>query len=102
MMAVYVVVKFEDDLDAKIFTQLIRPVEGGEIVAAFKCPTLFCDNTHIGIKKRAFTKGLKWGWWLCDMCMRPTKMASEKAFEECHLGKNILESYLREKESIDS
>lgn len=90
-MAKYVLLQFNDDAQAdRLIAALQEWPEAidvsGEITATepewyrvvgvqlrgiFKLPTKFCECTNL--KRRGFTRGKKYGWWVCDQCRRPTK-----------------------------
>jgi hypothetical protein len=47
-----------------------------EVVGVFKAPTQFCDPSdgHRGKKTQSgFTRGKKYGWWVCAKCKKPTR-----------------------------
>lgn len=43
-----------------------------EVVGLFRMPTVFCDGCSTGKRVRGFTKGRRWGWWVCTVCKKPT------------------------------
>jgi hypothetical protein len=70
----YIVIEVDDDsvegvieYDLQIFN----------VVGIFKAPTAFCDNTDGHRGKNGFTRGKKYGWWVCTTCKKPTKAWSE-------------------------
>lgn len=76
-MAKYVVLSFKDNDDADEYVQeLTKSFEhslAAEVVGVFQQPTQFC--TCQGTKGRisAWTKGLKYGWWVCKRCKKPAE-----------------------------
>jgi hypothetical protein len=87
-LAKYLVLSFEDDEDADAVVaeilshapnQLGISVEPGQfyactVLAVYKKPTKFCKCTSI--KKRGWTRGKKYGWWVCDQCKKPSEKAT--------------------------
>lgn len=60
-------------------------------VAVYKVPTLFCEGDHPGGRlSESFTKGLKYGWWVCRVCHKPKKQYWDNILNDCGLGKNLL------------
>jgi hypothetical protein len=55
-------------------------------------PTLFCSCTR-GIKNQGWTRGLKWGWWVCTLCHKPSGHPSfmKRLRASLSQGKNLLE-----------
>ena len=48
-----------------------------KIIGMYKRPTLFCDPSdgHRCRKTNSgWTKGKKWGWWVCGSCHKPSKL----------------------------
>jgi hypothetical protein len=107
-MAVYVVLSFEDDEEAKEFvTDVLRsggPSKAGvdiwlaKVRGVFKKPTKFCDPSdgHRAGKKteQAFTRGRRYGWWVCALCGKPTKAWSLGNKWYGPLGSNLLPTSL--------
>jgi hypothetical protein len=108
-MAYLVVLSFEDDEQAltlvedilaypgsKILTPALENDVKGKVEAIYKRPTMFCDptdrSTHSGGKMSySFTKGQKYGWWVCVSCKKPSKLFWESVMEkESSFGKNQL------------
>lgn len=105
-MAMLVLLSFEDDeaalkfteaaLDEKVFIADARSnmsrMRDLEPQALYKMPTMWCPS-HSGLKKTeaGFTKGIKYGWWVCAHCGKPRKMAWDNMLKnETSLGYNIL------------
>jgi hypothetical protein len=61
---------------------------GLKLRALFKKPTKFCECTNV--KKRGFTRGQKYGWWVCDQCKRPTQGWARLELAYQVFGKNLL------------
>lgn len=88
-MAKYVLLTFERDAEADEFAEMVKHGDVGVYVSrregdphawqkvfcklrgVFKKPTKFCSCTST--RKRGFTRGRKYGWWVCSMCGRPTQ-----------------------------
>jgi hypothetical protein len=109
-VAVYVMLAFDDDEQAKTLVEDMLRSPGADILtpsqennvhatvrAVYKRPTVFCDESD-GHKKgktsAGFTRGRKYGWWVCAKCGKPTKAwaQGEKWFQ--HLGVNLLPQQL--------
>ncbi len=85
-MAYYVLVEVENDEDARNVASALND-EGifrlgygdapakTEVRAVWRKPTLACDNSD-GHRKRktqsGWTRGRKWGWWVCAICGKPS------------------------------
>jgi hypothetical protein len=82
----YVVLAIEDNEAAQRLTEEMQTVEthgypfvpqGASIAGMFAVPTKFCDDEpagHRGKKTQAgWTRGKKYGWWVCGSCKKPTK-----------------------------
>lgn len=104
-MAKYVLLAFDDDKQADVFverTQELRAVVMDDrkypdstvtelpcdVRGVYRKPTKFC-NCH-GIKKRGFTRGRKFGWWVCSQCSKPTVGWGRGDHWFLALGKNLL------------
>jgi hypothetical protein len=82
-MPYYIMVEVETEPEAKrLAWDLLGEDPNSEIFTAAKLravwrkPTLFCDSGdgHRGKKTAAgWTRGPKWGWWVCGACGKPTK-----------------------------
>lgn len=72
----YVVLEVEDDKWAEEIVGELNE-EGQKVVGVFAVPTKFCDDEppgHRGKKTQAgWTRGKKYGWWVCGACKKPTK-----------------------------
>lgn len=82
----YVVLLIEDDIDSLSY----HP----EPVAVFKAPTKFCNPSdgHRGKKTEAgWTRGMKYGWWVCGKCKKPTTQWASNLNAVLGAAKNLLE-----------
>jgi hypothetical protein len=69
----FVVLEVADDFD---YAFLNHEESGQKLVGVFQVPTKFCDPTdgHRGRKTQAgWTRGKKYGWWVCGSCKKPTE-----------------------------
>lgn len=98
-MAKYVLLSFDDDKAADEFVQRFtddvqeratyqRIGIYAFVRAVYKKPTKFCECT--GVKNRGFTRGKKFGWWVCAQCGKPTSAWAAGAHWFLALGKNLL------------
>lgn len=81
----YVVLQIDsNDVSNRFVEDMLRAPEGGmpfvpqtaRIVGQFQGPTNFCDPSdgHRGRKTDAgWTRGKKYGWWVCGSCKKPTR-----------------------------
>lgn len=116
-MAMTVVLVFDDDeqaltliddmLEAKkhgrhgILTPLqendVHPVVKG----LYKHPTMFCICQSGRKTELGFTRGKKWGWWVCAQCSMPKALYWKNIFNANGFGNNLLDRYFeREDESL--
>lgn len=65
--------------EGKVRVDLLTPIQENnvqcQIVGVYKKPTLFCNpnDGHRGRKTSGgWTKGKKWGWWVCGTCHKPS------------------------------
>lgn len=68
-MPKYVVLQMADDDEPEVTV-------GQEVVGVFKKPSIFCDNSdgHRGGKTDSgWSRGKKYGWWVCGRCKKPTQ-----------------------------
>lgn len=85
-MARLVVLRFDDNkaaeefvkagVDNKVFiaderTNMLRIT--GEVVGLFGQPTMFCDCTLRKGRVKGYSRGQRWGWWVCSACKKPTR-----------------------------
>lgn len=105
-MAMYVLLSFDDDDDAKAFVedQLAGHSFRTEVVEGiYKKPTQFCDRTdtiHGSHRVIGWTKGQKWGWWVCAICKKPSPVASKNVPNEVS-GFNLLRRLFPPKNESD-
>lgn len=114
-MAVYVVLGFDDEREAKRFvhTSLYGTVAGiprdnahddpedypdAKVYGVYKKPTKYCDTSdgHRGGGKlaAAWTRGIKYGWWVCSKCGKPSQLATKMGNWFLALGVNLLPAEL--------
>lgn len=107
-MAVYVLLTFDKDDDAKLFVnQLIEQrgvmdytnayCEDYQMIPAnlrgvWKKPTLFCTREKPGCSERSrgYTRGKKYGWWVCVGCGKPSWRWAQGNAWFTALGTNLL------------
>lgn len=110
-MTVRVVLEFEDEENAKEFVgntittggvvgeEVSNYVEDGnnfyvaKLIGVFKKPTKYCDpmDGHRGSKTSAgWTRGKKYGWWVCAKCGKPTERWASGSLWPFSLGFNLL------------
>jgi hypothetical protein len=92
-MAHYVVLSFEDDDDAKAFAQheLFEPGDQPwDVVALIRKPTKFCEGHPKGRRALGFTRGQRWGWWVCDGCKKPSRLWAASYKGVISMGRNLL------------
>ncbi len=84
-MTTYLVLEFKDDDEAKEFTRESFDSEAqiyasAKIIGAYKKPTVYCDCVLNGatIKRRGYSRGKLFGWWVCDICGSPSKAWAER------------------------
>lgn len=110
-MAVYVLLSFDKDQDAKDFVKKmidnIEPVvvDQAEVRGVWQKPTMFCKSGdgHRGKKTEAgWTRGRKYGWWVCGKCGKPTDLWGRGGSWESTLGTNLLPQELLPTDCIPS
>lgn len=100
-MAKYILLSFDNDKDAEEFVQAMqkqdtsgRPFipEGVAVRGVWKKPTQFCDCALRGrnTKGRAWTRGKKFGWWVCTVCHKPSQAWAKGDAWYTALGTNLL------------
>lgn len=104
-MAVYVVMSFDEDDDAKRFVKdVIRDggvsitdsddiLTGVYVETVVKKATMFCDESDGHRKNRSlsgYTRGKKYGWWCCALCGKPSQKWSESLLDPAAHGTNLL------------
>jgi transposase len=102
-MAMYVVLRFEDDDEANTFVSGTGIAESEvinedfnplDVVGMYKAPTQFCDNQDghrriIGKMDNGTGFGKKWGWVVCRICGKPLEYSKES--HRMFMTKNLLE-----------
>jgi len=96
-MAVYVVVEFDDNAEAKRFVEKVN--EGFEavdpdykrrrVIGIWYKPTKFCPCTGADGSNNAFMRAPKTGWWVHYTCGKPKKAWAGHGVWES-LGVNVL------------
>jgi len=104
-MARYVLLAFDDDKEAEAYAKMVQ--EDGHVIifhdhdidfdlasvivrGMWKKPTMFCDCTDKRKPPHGWTRGQKWGWWVCTKCSRPSVGWARGDVWYTALGKNIL------------
>lgn len=72
-MALLLLLTFDDEQEA---LDLAEQYENKGLVGIYKKPTMFCEFETRACNKRpqGFTRGLKYGWWVCQGCRKPRKL----------------------------
>lgn len=99
-MAMTVVLTFEKDSEAIDFALANVETTGREVKGLYKLPTLYCDCTSGKKTEIAFTKGLKYGWWVCAKCRKPKRLYWQNIWKDNTFGKNILSQYIVNDNSV--
>lgn len=100
-MAVYVLLQFDQDDEAKDFVGVVLNAAEGSawkamsVWGVFKKPTKFCECTSGRKTFRGSTRGLNYGWWICAQCKKPTRGWSSGKQWFTVLGTNLLPRSLR-------
>src|SRR6266496_15659 len=105
-MAVYLLLRVDNEEEAKAFARdvlsnpespVFSPSQENEVrmrlYGIWKAPTMFCECTTL--KKRAFTRGKNYGWYVCTQCGKPSKVPAAGAGWWTVLGTNLLPEELR-------
>lgn len=58
--------------------------------AVFRLPGSFCTELNHG-KQRGYTKGRRFGWWVCYQCRKPSRVYWENVHENSTYGRNLKE-----------
>jgi hypothetical protein len=106
-MVVRVVLEFEDEALAKEFVgQALRDGITREnsfaeavmvplnVIGVFKRPTKYCDSGDGHRKVKSWTRGKKYGWWVCAVCGKPTEQWATGSLWPFSLGFNLLPAKL--------
>ena len=90
-MAKYVVIEFDNDEDADAYINEIKDAEESimgmlsshygapqlaRIVGLYKKPTIFCECQGSRKPPMGWTRGKKYGWWICTECGKPSQQWS--------------------------
>lgn len=103
-----VVLTFEDDEQAMTLVESVLDDYGihvpyrqgtpddfqqvhGEVMGIYKHPTMFCECLSGKKTQMGFTRGKKWGWWVCGQCSKPKRVYWKNIFEHNGLGDNLLD-----------
>ena len=102
-MAKYVLLAFDSDAEADEFVAAVsrfdikqQNTEGfidtvkATVRGIWKKPTKFCECTSGNIKQRGWTRGKKFGWWVCDKCYKPSPAWARGDLWYNSLGVNLL------------
>lgn len=94
-MTVRVVLEFSDESYAKDYVaDWLGRSSKVQVIAVFKKPTLYCDpaDGHRNRKKthQGWTRGKKYGWWVCSLCGKPTEKWATGDLWPFSLGFNLL------------
>ena len=102
-MAKYVMLEFASDADADVFVAEVQASEGTADIrhqdnsssrmsflvrGLWKKPTIFCGCT--AVKRRGWTRGKKYGWWVCSQCHKPAHQWADGDAWYTALGTNLL------------
>jgi hypothetical protein len=94
-----VVLEVADDKYADWFVRDIEEqvgdgvLEGVKLVGVFQAPTKYCDPSdgHRGKKTDAgWTRGKKYGWWVCAACKKPSKAWAKNLNAVLSSARNLL------------
>jgi hypothetical protein len=96
-VARYVLVEFNDDkaADAFVMEVTIESMQQAEprmrVRAMYQKPTKFHDPaTCHRSKMSGWTRGKKYGWWVCALCKKPTKAWGDGEHWFAAIGVNLL------------
>jgi len=107
-MAVYVLLAFDDDDQAHTlvedmlrtpYADILTPSQENNVHATvrgvWKKPTLFCDPSDGHLKSKgkfshSFSRGKKYGWWVCAQCGKPREAWARGNAWYTALGTNLL------------
>lgn len=70
--------------------QAIRASTKANVRGVYKMPRSFCNELNHG-KQRGFTKGQRFGWWVCHTCRKPSRPYWTRIFEDNVFGYNLKE-----------
>lgn len=103
-MAVYVLLAFNDDAQAKTFVEdiltypndaILTPAQENDVRATvegvYQKPTKYCEcDRHA----KGFTRGKNYGWWVCAQCGKPTPLWSRGDMWYTAIGSDLLPNEL--------
>ena len=49
-----------------------------KLLGMYAQPTMFCNNCSSGRRVRSYTRGKKYGWWVCTVCKKPSNVGEIK------------------------
>jgi hypothetical protein len=113
-MARYVLLSFSSNADAEDFVlEYQARLEGRsldmsqpeyEIDAVYGKPTQFCTpgDGHRGRRRASgYTRGKRFGWWVCAMCGKPEAPLKDKPLAVMVQANNLLEEIINAGESVE-
>ena len=80
-----------DNPDGAILTPVQENSIYAELKGIYKRPTAVCESGGCGKRPAGFMRGLKWGWWVCSSCRRPSKAYWQNIFADGPFGYNLLD-----------
>lgn len=106
-MAVYVLLAFDNDEDARTLVQdmleypdrnILTPAQENDVHATvrgvWKKPTVFCEcRVERAVKGKTtsgWTRGKKYGWWVCAKCGKPAEAWARGDSWYTALGTNLI------------
>lgn len=95
-MAYLVLLDFSDEAQALSLVQDMLDNSDGvraELKGIYKRPTAVCESSGCGKRPAGFVHGLKWGWWVCSNCRRPSKVYWQNIFADGPFGFNLLDRF---------
>ena len=104
-MPYYVLLSFDNDNDAKDFVKAqlkedhtdtegspvwaVPQLDTAQVRGVYKKPTKFC-HCATKDKARGWTRGKKYGWWVCSTCGLPSEYWSRGDMWETAVGTNLI------------
>lgn len=119
-MARYVVLSFDGNKDAEDFVEKQIRTKWGleergdveyaktlpEVEALIAKPTMFClePNKHRERSggRSGWTQGKKYGWWVCGVCKKPTKLWGQHLGSVISQSRNLLADFLKQLEEDEA
>lgn len=104
-MAVYVVLAFDNEEEAKKFVggtiqskvvvdYVTEEAMKVEVYGVYKKPTQFCTCISGGKRDGGYRRGTNYGWWVHAACNKPTPGVGKQADWFASLGTNLLPDQL--------